>query len=240
MGHITLIGAGPGDAELLTLKAVRVLKAADVVLYDALVSPQVLDFVRADAQKIAVGKKGYGPSCKQSDINTMMVELAREGKHVVRLKGGDPLVFGRAGEEISAARAAGITVDIIPGITTAQGVAASLGISLTHRDHARRLQFVTGHDHKGAMPSDVDWRSLADPSVTSVIYMPKKTLAALCARVQAEGLAADTPAVAVMDATLPTQRVIAGTVADLAQHVAQAQLEGPVVVLFGQVLGDIV
>lgn len=231
-----MVGAGPGDAELLTLKAVRVLKNAHVVLYDALVSPNVLAMIHPAAQVIAVGKKGYGPSCKQGDINAMLVTFAKEGKRVVRLKGGDPLIFGRAGEEIAAARAANIPIEIVPGISTAQGAAAALGISLTHRDHARRVQFVTGHDHKGALPADVDWRALADPSVTSVIYMPKKTLPQLSAKVIEQGLSPATPAVAVMDATLLSERVISGTIADLPARVEEAQLEGPVIVLIGAAL----
>ena len=183
MGSIILVGAGPGDAELLTLKAMRALESADVILFDALVSDAVLACARhAGCEKIPVGKKGHGPSCRQDDINKMMIDLAGEGKRVVRLKGGDPTIFSRAGEEIEAARAAGIKVEIIPGITAAQAAAASLGVPLTHRHYARRLQFVTGHDHKGALPDDIDWKALADPAVTTVVYMPKKTLTALSKR----------------------------------------------------------
>ena len=174
-----MVGAGCGDPELLTLKAVKALQTADVILYDSLVSKEVLEMARTEAEKIPVGKKGHGVSCRQSDINEMMVRLALDGKKVLRLKGGDPLIFSRAGEEIEAAKAAGVAVEIIAGITTAQGAAAALGISLTNRESARRLQFVTGHDHKGELPQDIDWQALVDKSATTVVYMPKKTIAAL-------------------------------------------------------------
>lgn len=234
-GKIILVGAGCGDPELLTLKAVKALQAADVILYDALVSKEVLEMAREEAEKIPVGKKGHGISCRQSDINEMMVNFALNGKNILRLKGGDPLIFSRAGEEIEAARKAGVAVEIISGITTAQAVAATLGISLTHRESARRLQFVTGHDHKGELPQDIDWRAIADKAATTVVYMPKKTLAALSGKVQEFGLPATTPAVAVMDATMPTQRVVTGTIATLPQLVEEAKMEGAVLVIIGEV-----
>ena len=236
IGSIILVGAGPGDPELLTLKAVRALESADVILYDALVSDAVLDCAAPAAEKISVGKKGHGPSCRQDDINVMMVTLAQEGKRVVRLKGGDPLVFSRAGEEMEAARAVGISVKIIPGITTAQAAAAALGVPLTHRHHARRLQFVTGHDHKGALPEDIDWQALADPRATTVVYMVKKTLAGFSLVLQEHGLSAETSAIAIMNVSLPTQRIIRGTIANLSTLMEEAQMEGPVIVLIGRVL----
>jgi uroporphyrin-III C-methyltransferase/precorrin-2 dehydrogenase/sirohydrochlorin ferrochelatase len=147
-----------------------------VILFDDLVSREVLDFARREARKMLVGKTGFGPSCKQDDINALMVGLAKQGKRVVRLKGGDPLIFGRAGEEIEACTAANISVEVVPGITAAQGAAAKLGIPLTDRKHARRLQFVTGHAKHGKLPDDLDWKSLADPAVTTAIYMPTRTL----------------------------------------------------------------
>lgn len=235
-GSIILVGAGPGDPELLTLRAVRVLESADVVLYDALVSDAVLAYASPAAEKISVGKKGHGPSCRQDDINIMMVTLALAGKRVVRLKGGDPLLFSRAGEEIEAARAAGISVEIIPGITTAQAAAAALGAPLTHRHHARRLQFVTGHDHKGALPEDIDWRALADPRATTVVYMVKKTLPEFSLVLQEHGLSADTSAVAIMDVSLPTQHIIRGTIATLPVLMEAAKMEGPVLVIIGRTL----
>src|SRR5262249_5254503 len=148
-GSVVLVGAGPGDPELLTLRAVRALQAADVILFDQLVAPEILDFARREAKKMLVGKTGHGPACKQDEINALMVSLAKAGRHVVRLKGGDPMIFGRAGEEIAACDAAGIPVEVIPGISAAQAAAARLGVSLTHRAVARRLQYVTGHGSHG-------------------------------------------------------------------------------------------
>jgi uroporphyrin-III C-methyltransferase/precorrin-2 dehydrogenase/sirohydrochlorin ferrochelatase len=234
-GSVTLVGAGPGDPELLTLRAVRALQSADVILFDDLVAPGVLDFARREARKMLVGKTGHGPSCRQEEINALMVGLARRGKRVVRLKGGDPLIFGRAGEEIEACRAAGIPVEIVPGITAAQGAAAGLALPLTGRDHARRLQYITGHAHSGALPEDIDWRSLADPSATTAVYMPVRTLAALVARAIAAGLAPDTPALAVAGATRADQEVIRAPIAELPQRLAETPLSGPVIVLFGKV-----
>ncbi len=153
IGRVTLVGAGPGDAELLTLKAMRVLQSADVILFDALVSDDVLELARRDAKRMLVGKRGHRLSCKQGDINALMLKLARQGKHVVRLKAGDPVIFGRAGEEIAELEANGIEVTIVPGITSASAMAATLGISLTHRDHAHSVRFVTGHAKDGARVS---------------------------------------------------------------------------------------
>ncbi len=239
-GKIILVGAGCGDPELLTIKAVKALQAADVILYDALVSKEVLEMARAEAEKIPVGKKGHGVSCRQVDINEMMVKFALGGKSVVRLKGGDPLIFSRAAEEIEAARAAGITVEIISGITTAQAVAATLGFPLTHRESARRLQFVTGHDHKGDLPEKVDWQALADKNATTVVYMPKKTLAEMSKKLQEFGLPKNTSALAIMDATMPTQRVVTGTIATLPQSVEDAHMEGAVLVIIGEVTAPLV
>ncbi|HET7850733.1 MAG TPA: siroheme synthase CysG [Pseudolabrys sp.] len=234
-GSVTLVGAGPGDPELLTLRAVRALQSADVILFDDLVSGDVLDFARREAKKMLVGKTGYGPSCRQDDINALMVNLAKSGKRVVRLKGGDPLIFARAGEEIAACRGAGIAVEIVPGITAAQGAAARLGVPLTDRDHARRLQYVTGHARNGALPSDIDWTSLADTATTTAIYMPVRTLSALIEKAVAQGLDPQTPAVAVTRATRPDQQVIAAFVAELPVRLAEADPAGPVLVMLGQV-----
>src|SRR5215471_18140082 len=162
-GSVTLVGAGPGDPELLTLRAVRALQSADIILVDDLVALEILDFARREAKKMLVGKTGHGPSCKQEEINTLMVTLAKTGKRVVRLKGGDPMIFGRATEEIAACRAAGIPVDVVPGISAAQGAASRFGVSLTHRERARRVQYVTGHGSDGRLPADIDWTSIADP-----------------------------------------------------------------------------
>ena len=237
-GSVTLVGAGPGDPELLTLRAVRALQSADVILFDDLVSRDVLDFARREARKMLVGKTGFGPSCKQDDINALMVSLAKQGKRVVRLKGGDPLIFGRAGEEIEACKAANIAVEIVPGITAAQGAAAKLGLPLTDRDHARRLQYVTGHAKNGALPDDLDWKSLVDPSATTAIYMPTRTLGALVTRALAEGLDPQTPAIAISRATRPDQATVSAPVAELPARLAQAALPGPLLVMLGRAMGE--
>jgi uroporphyrin-III C-methyltransferase/precorrin-2 dehydrogenase/sirohydrochlorin ferrochelatase len=236
-GSVTLVGAGPGDPELLTLRAVRALQSADVILFDDLVSREVLDFARREAKKMLVGKTGFGPSCKQDDINALMVSLAKQGKRVVRLKGGDPLIFARAGEEIDACRAAGIVVDVVPGITAAQGAAARLCLPLTDRTQARRLQYITGHAKDGGVPADVDWASLADPATTTAIYMPTRTLAALAEGAVAKGLDPRTPALAIACATRPDQGVVAGAIEDLPALLAKADLPGPLLVVIGRTVG---
>jgi uroporphyrin-III C-methyltransferase/precorrin-2 dehydrogenase/sirohydrochlorin ferrochelatase len=237
-GLVTLVGAGPGDPELLTLRAVRALQSADVILFDDLVSRDVLDFARREARKMLVGKTGFGPSCKQADINSLMVSLAKQGKRVVRLKGGDPLIFGRAGEEIAACQAANIAVDVVPGITAAQGAAAKLGLPLTDRKRARRLQYITGHAKNGALPGDLNWQSLADPTTTTAIYMPTRTLAALVERAIVEGLDPHTPSLAIARATRPDQAVVTAPIADLPAQLVQAALPGPVLVMIGRVVGE--
>lgn len=236
-GCVTLVGAGPGDPELLTLKAVKVLQSADIILYDDLVSAGVLEFARQEAKRLLVGKKGYGPSVKQAEINALIVSLALQGKHVVRLKGGDPGIFGRAGEEIEACRAAGIPVRVVPGISAAQGAAASLGLSLTHRDHARRLQFVTGHSREGALPADLDWRAMADPAASTVIYMARATLTGFREQALAAGLDPATPAVAVLAATRPDEMRLAATIATLPERLAELPADRPVLVLLGHAFG---
>jgi len=234
-GSVTLVGAGPGDPELLTLRAVRALQSADVILFDDLVSRDVLDFARREARKMLVGKTGFGPSCKQDDINALMVSLAKQGKRVVRLKGGDPLIFSRAGEEIAACRAANIAVDVVPGITAAQGAAAKLALPLTDRNHARRLQYITGHAKNGALPDDLDWKMLVDPAATTAIYMPTRTLDALIARALAEGLDPQTPALAISRATRPDQATVTAPIVELGKRLAEAALPGPVLVMLGSV-----
>ena len=192
-GRVTLVGAGPGNPELLTLRAVRALHAADVILFDDLVAPEILEFARREAKKMLVGKSGHKPSCKQEDINALMVSLAKGGKHVVRLKGGDPLIFGRADEEIDACRACGIPVEVVPGISAAQAAASRLGVSLTHRRDARRVQFVTAHAESGALPDNLDWASIADPAATTAVYMPGRTIAEFARHAIANGLDAEPP-----------------------------------------------
>jgi uroporphyrin-III C-methyltransferase/precorrin-2 dehydrogenase/sirohydrochlorin ferrochelatase len=232
-GSVTLVGAGPGDPELLTLRAVRALQSADVILFDDLVSNEVLDFARREARKILVGKTGHGPSCKQSEINGMMVSLAAQGRRVVRLKGGDPLIFARAQEEIDACRAAGIPVEIVPGITAAQGAASRLGLPLTGRSTARRVQFVTAHAENGKLPA-LDWRSLADASVTTALYMPRRNLDCFVAAAIEAGLSAETPSVAISSATRPGEQHISAPLGNLPAAVeALPSLTGPLLVLFG-------
>ena len=235
-GSVTLVGAGPGDPELLTLRAVRALQSADVILIDDLVSPEILDFARREAKKLLVGKAGYGPSCRQEEINATMVSLAKAGKRVVRLKGGDPMIFGRAGEELAACEAAGIAVEVVPGISAAQGAAARLGVSLTHRKLARRVQYVTGHGKDGKLRQDLDWAGIADPAATTALYMSARTLAEFAERAIAHGLAPSTPAVAVSQATRPGETVAAATIAALPALLASKPLPGPVLVLIGRVL----
>ena len=237
-GSIVLVGAGPGDPELLTLRAVRALQSADVILIDDLVAPEILDFARREARKMLVGKTGYGPSCRQEEINQLMITLAKAGRRVVRLKSGDPMVFGRAGEEIAACRTAGIAVEIVPGITAAQGAASRLGVSLTHRRHSRRLQFVSGHHAGNGRLPQIDWKSVADPLTTTVIYMPKRTLSAVTLAALEHGIDPATPAVAIAEATRAGEIVVHGTVADIAERLDAASPSGPVLVMIGRVLAS--
>jgi uroporphyrin-III C-methyltransferase / precorrin-2 dehydrogenase / sirohydrochlorin ferrochelatase len=237
-GAVTLVGAGPGDPELLTPRAVRALQSADVILIDDLIAPAVLDFARREAKKMMVGKTGFAPSCRQDEINALMISLAKAGKRVVRLKGGDPMIFGRAGDEIAACRAAGVAVEVVPGISAAQGAASLLGLSLTQRHLARRVQYVTAHSANGRLPSDIDWASLADPSTTTVVYMPKRTVAELAETAIAHGLAPDTPAIAVASATRPEQQVISATIADIAARLHDTAPDGPVLIMIGRALAQ--
>lgn len=234
-GRVILVGAGPGDPELLTLKAVRALQSATVILHDRLVGSGVLELARRESRRIPVGKSATGPSCRQEDINSKLIELARAGETVVRLKGGDPLVFGRAAEEIAACRAAGVEVAIVPGISAAQGAAASLLMPLTERSRARKVQFVTGHGHRGRLPDDISWSAVADKRSTTVLYMPRKTLAEFVRRALSAGLDPDTPAVAIASATLPGQSQVGGTVVELPQLAGDLPETAPMIVIIGPV-----
>jgi len=235
-GSVTLVGAGPGDPELLTLRAVRALQSADIILIDDLVSREVLDFARREARKMLVGKTGGGPSCKQSEINELMVSLAKKGKRVVRLKGGDPMIFGRAGEELEACRAAGIETEVVPGITAAQGVAGSLEVSLTHRLVGRRVQYITGHAENGMLPDNIDWNSIADPFAMTAIYMPSRTFVEFSERAEHAGLDSSTPAIAVWNATRPEQKNIISTLAGLRDQLRNYKQVGPLLILLGQAI----
>jgi len=236
-GEVVLVGAGPGDAELLTLKALRALQSADVILFDDLVSPATLDLARREARRISVGKRGHGPSVEQAEIAELIASLCAAGKKVVRLKGGDPSIFGRGNEEIAAARAAGAATTIIPGITAAMAAAASLGVSLSERDRARRIQFVTAHDKDGALPDDMDWRALASADATTAVYMGVKTLPQLVARLIAEGLDPMTPAAMIENASLSDERRFEGALAQMPALVAAAAPSGPCLLLYGRALG---
>ncbi len=239
MGRVVLAGAGPGDPDLVTLKTLRALQGADVVLYDNLVAPAVVDMARREARKIDVGKRGYRPSCKQDDITAMMVAFAREGKRVVRLKGGDPMIFGRATEEIEGCQAAGVPVEVIPGITAALGAAASLRTSLTERTVARRLQFVTAHAKDGRLPADIDWPALCDPNASSVVYMGVRTMDALVGQLLAHGMAPDVPALLVERATHPDERRVAGPIGAMPGLTAAANPTGPCLLMIGAVFGRV-
>ncbi|MGL4634484.1 MAG: siroheme synthase CysG [Beijerinckiaceae bacterium] len=235
-GHLALVGAGPGDPELLTLKAVRYLREADVILYDDLVGEGILGFARREARKIHVGKRGGKTSCLQQDITALAVLLASEGNRVVRLKGGDPLIFGRADEEMQAASEAGVPVTVVNGISAALGAAAALGVSLTKRGVARRMQFVTAHDEKGRLPSTVHWPSIADPDATTCVYMGRKNLPPFIAEARRHGLAADTPVRLVVNATRPDEVVVSGTAATIAEIAGFSDASGPAMLLIGYAL----
>lgn len=235
MGRVTLVGAGPGDAELLTLKAVRALQSADVVLYDDLVANEVLELARREARRIRVGKRARQESCVQGDINGLMIELAQQGRHVVRLKSGDPMIFGRAGEEIARLEAEGIAVAVVPGITAASSMAARLGLSLTHREHAHSVRFVTGHSCTGELPEGLDWKGLADPETTLVVYMGGHTARGIAARLAAEGLSLATPAVAVSSVSRDDEKRWAGCLGDLLRSGLPDGLGNPVLIGIGAV-----
>jgi uroporphyrin-III C-methyltransferase / precorrin-2 dehydrogenase / sirohydrochlorin ferrochelatase len=237
-GRVTLVGAGPGDAELLTLKAVRALQSADVILFDDLVSDEILELARREAKRMLVGKRGQRESCSQSDINALMLKLAGQGYHVVRLKSGDPMIFGRAGEEIDALNAAGVPVTVVPGVTSALAMASRLGVSLTHRDHAQGVRFVTGHARDGELPADLDWQGLADPKTTLIVYMGARTAGLLGARLIAHGLAASTPVVAVTGVSRADETRWTGTLADLTAGAARTG-GGPVLIGVGQTFASL-
>ena len=234
-GRVTLVGAGPGDPDLLTIKAVRALQSADVILFDDLISDGVLELARREAKRMLVGKRGARESCSQSDINALILKLARQGKHVVRLKSGDPMIFGRAGEEIAALRRAGIPVAVVPGITAAQGMAAALTISLTHRDHAQRLSLITGHSRQGEVPRTIDWAKAADPHTTTIIYMGARMAGPIRAAFLAHGLSPQTPVAAIASISRPDEARWFGRLSDLESGIASLPEGAPVLIGIGQV-----
>ena len=233
-GEVYLVGAGPGDPELLTIRALKLIQRADVALYDHLISEAVLALLPKTTKRVYVGKERANHTMRQEEINERLVRLAQEGRRVLRLKGGDPFVFGRGGEEIDTLAAHGIRFEVVPGITAALGVAAYAGIPLTHRDHAQACMFVTGHLKDGTM--DLDWTALARPRQTIVVYMGLTGLPALCERLVEHGLAASTPAAVVQHGTSRHQRVVTGTLATLAENALRAKLRAPTLIIVGSVV----
>ena len=233
-GEVYLVGAGPGDPELLTLRALKLMQRADVVLYDNLISPAVLALLPPAAERIYVGKRRADHALRQEEINALLVRHARAGKRVLRLKGGDPFIFGRGGEEIDSLSANGIPFEVVPGITAALGVAAYAGIPLTNRDCAQSCVFVTGTLKDGSV--DLDWPALARPRQTIVVYMGLPGLPVLCAELARHGLAATTPAAIVQQGTAATQRVVTGTLRTLPRRAERAALHGPTLIIVGDVV----
>jgi uroporphyrin-III C-methyltransferase / precorrin-2 dehydrogenase / sirohydrochlorin ferrochelatase len=233
-GEVYLVGAGPGDPDLLTFRALRLMQKADVVLYDRLTDPNVLNLVRREAERIYVGKQPEDHELPQGEISALLVKLAKQGKRVLRLKGGDPFMFGRGGEEIEALAAEGIPFQVCPGITAAIGAAAYAGIPLTHRDHAQACVFVTGHGKEGKI--DLDWTALLQPRQTVAIYMGLRNVEALTHEFVARGASADLPAAIVDNATRPNQRVVVGTLGTLAAKAHAAELIGPSIIIVGTVV----
>ncbi|WP_414693892.1 uroporphyrinogen-III C-methyltransferase [Phenylobacterium sp.] len=232
-GAVWLVGAGPGDPELLTIKALKVLQRADVVVHDGLVTEEILDLAPAAARRISVAKRKSRHSYSQDEINRMLVAFAREGLMVVRLKGGDPFIFGRGGEELEACRAAGVECHVIPGVTAALAAGASAGAPLTHRGAAQAVTFVTGHAASGKAP-DLDWASLARANHTVVIYMGLSQAAPIAARLMEAGRAGATPALIVENASRPDERRVVTTLAGLAE--AAAALSGPALLIVGEAM----
>jgi uroporphyrin-III C-methyltransferase len=236
IGYVHLIGAGPGDPELLTLKALRLIQSADVVVHDRLVSPEIMALVPAGVRRIDVGKLPKFHKVPQDAINSLLIDLAREGLMVARLKGGDPMIFGRGSEEAEACRLAGVGVTYVPGITSAQGAAASTGVPLTHRGLATGVRYVTGHRARDAA-LDLDWASLASEETTLVVYMGAGNIAEIALQLMRHGMAPSLPVLAVSAATTPRETRLLSTLGQIGTEVAKAQPEAPVLFVIGRVAG---
>ena len=234
-GHVYLVGAGPGDPELLTLRGAQLVSKAECIVYDNLVSPDIVALADSLAEKVYVGKKAADHTLPQPQINALLVDRARKGLKVVRLKGGDPFIFGRGGEEMEALMAAGIKVEVVPGVTAAAGIAAYAGIPLTHRDYAQSVVFATGFLKDGAL--DLDWPMLARAGQTLVIYMGVSRLGEICAQLLAHGLPPDTPAAVIERGTTPRQKVAAGTLSTLVDRVQALAIRPPALTVVGGVVG---
>ncbi len=235
VGHIHLIGAGPGDPDLLTVKALRLLQSADVVVHDRLVSPEIMALVPAGTRRVDVGKLPKFHKVPQEAINALLIDLAREGLIVARIKGGDPLIFGRGSEEAEAARNAGVPVSYVPGITSAQGAACSTGVPLTHRGLATGVRYVTGHRAKDAV-LDLDWASLASEETTLVVYMGAANIAEIALQLMRHGMSPSLPVMAISAATTPRESRLTSTLGAIGTDVAQAQPEAPVLFVIGHVV----
>ncbi|MDY7099509.1 MAG: uroporphyrinogen-III C-methyltransferase, partial [Pseudomonadota bacterium] len=233
-GQVSIVGAGPGDPELLTLKAFRLIQNADVVFHDRLVSDEIMDLIRRDADRVPVGKAKANHLVPQQDIHKLMIAAANEGKRVVRLKGGDPFIFGRGGEEVEALREAGIEAQVVPGISSALGCAASAGLPLTHRDHAQSLTFVTGHAKAGGVP-DLDWNALARPAQTVVVFMGVGTAPTISEKLISAGRAASTPVAVIENGTRENEIKVFGTLAELPAMIERAGIKGPALLIIGEV-----
>jgi uroporphyrinogen III methyltransferase/synthase len=234
-GTVYLVGAGPGDPELLTLKAHRLVREADALVYDHLVAPEVLAIARPDAERVFVGKKGGGFCCPQRDIEGRLIGLARAGKTVVRLKGGDPFIFGRGGEEAEALVAAGIAFEVVPGVTSALAAAAYAGIPLTHRAHSSGVVFLTGHEDPNKPDSPIRWEDYGRLGVTLCVYMGMKNLETITRRLAAGGLAPQTPAAVIQSATTGEHRQLISTVGRIALESEHAGFGAPAIVVIGDV-----